>query len=70
MSRECTVTSTHEGISTTTSISNVMTHPLNSTNSEIAMCSEVPENTPTPNLVALTTDAATTHCLHTVNLMY
>ena len=59
MLRECTVTtSTHEGISTTSSISNMMTRPLNSNNSEIAMCSEVPENTLTPSLVVLTTDAA------------
>ena len=35
-----------------------MTRPLNSTNSEIAICSEVPENTPRPKLVALTTNDA------------
>ena len=61
MSRECTMTSNREGINptdTTSSISNVMTCPLNSTNSEIAICSEVLGNTPTLKLVALMTDDA------------
>ena len=61
MSRESTMTSRRECINptdTNRSLSNVMTHSLNSTNSEMAICADVPENTPTPNLVSLTTGEA------------
>ena len=59
MSRDSTtVTSTNEGYSTISSISNMVTCPLNSHNSENAMCSEVSENTLTPNVVPLDTSTA------------